>query len=176
MRSALRLLPLLVLTAVIGFRLGQGGDKVGLVTIEPVAEAAAPPVNACGCYRDAAGSCYCGKKGGKCVCPGECEPQGCEAKRAKELQKEVDAEAKHARDAEKKQEDEQAAQAEKERKASQPADDDNGDDDKADTSDKKPDGAKASKDDDDDDDADKAPKKKAKKSKSAKASAKGQDT
>ena len=169
MRSALRLLPVLVLTAVIGFKLGQGGE----VTIETAAEAAAPALNACGCYRDAAGSCFCGKKGGKCACPGECEPRGCEEKRAKELQKEVDAEAKHAREAEKKQQDEQAAQAEKERKAAEPADDDSDNDsdsDKADTSAKKNDSASARK-DDDDDDSDK-PKKKSKKAKSAKASAK----
>ena len=166
MRSALRLLPVLVLTAVIGFKLGQGGE----VTIETAAEAAAPALNACGCYRDSAGSCFCGKKGGKCACPGECEPQGCEEKRAKELQKEVDAEAKHAREAEKKQQGEQAAKAEKERKAAEA--DDEGDDDKADTTDKKPsDSASARKDDDDDDDTDK-PKKKSKKAKSAKASAK----
>jgi len=166
MRSALRLLPVLVLTAVIGFKLGRGGE----VAIETAAEAAAPALNACGCYRDSAGSCFCGKKGGKCACPGECEPQGCEEKRAKELQKEVDAEAKHAREAEKKQQDEQAAKAEKERKAAEA--DDEGDDDKADTTDKKPsDSASARKDDDDDDDTDK-PKKKSKKAKSAKASAK----
>jgi len=165
MRSALRLLPFLVLTAVIGFKLGEGGE----VTIETAAEAAAPAVNACGCYRDAAGSCFCGKKGGKCACPGECEPQGCEEKRAKELQKEVDAEAKHAREAEKRQQDEQAAKAEKERKAAEPADDEG---DSADTTDKKPgDSASARKDDDDDEDTDK-PKKKSKKAKSAKTSAK----
>src|ERR1700710_601206 len=110
MRSATRLLPFLVLTAIVGFKLGQGGK--GKLDVEPVAEAASPALNACGCYRDSVGSCFCGKKGGKCVCPGECEPQGCEDKRAKEMQKEVDAEAKHAREAEKKQEDEQAAKAE----------------------------------------------------------------
>ncbi len=169
MRSALRLLPFLVLTAVIGFKLGKGGE----VTMETAAEAASPAVNACGCYRDSAGSCFCGKKGGKCTCPGECEPQGCEEKRAKELQKEVDAEAKHAREAEKKQQDEQAAKAEKERKAAEPADDES-ENDKVDSGDKKPtDSASVRKDDDDDDDdADKAPKKKAKKAKSVKASLK----
>lgn len=175
MRSALRLLPLLIFTAVIGFRLGKGGE----VTVEPAAEAASPALNACGCYRDAAGACYCGKKGGKCVCPGECEPQGCEEKRAKEIQKEVDAESKRARDAEKKQEDEQAAKAAQERKAAEPADDNDGDDsDKADAA-KKRDTTKASKDDDDDDDDDtsKVAKKKTKKTKSGKpfARAKGSE-
>ena len=63
---------------------------------------ASPPkaVNACGCYTDSAGHCFCGKKG-KCVCPGECEPKGCEEKRAKELEKEVANETKKAADAQK---------------------------------------------------------------------------
>jgi len=165
MRSALKLLPLLIFTAVIGFRLGKGGQ----LGVEPTAEAASPAMNACGCYRDAAGACYCGKKGGKCVCPGECEPQGCEEKRAKEIQKEVDAEAKRAREAEKKQEDEQAAKAAKERQAAQPGDDEADDSDKADPSDKKQETAKAGKDDDDDDTA---PRKKSKKTKSSKSFAK----
>jgi len=170
MRSALRLLPLLIFTAVIGFRLGKGGD--GQVTVEAAAKAASPALNACGCYRDSAGSCYCGKKGGKCVCPGECEPQGCEEKRAKEIQKEVDLEAKRAREAEKKQEDEQAAKAEKERKAAEPADEsENDDNDQAAPIDKKQDVAKAGKDDDDDDE-DKAPRKKTKKVKGTKSFAK----
>jgi len=167
MRSALKLLPLLIFTAVIGFRLGKGGE----LSVEPAAEAASPALNACGCYRDSAGSCYCGKKSGKCVCPGECEPQGCEEKRAKEIQKEVDAEAKRAREAEKKQEDEQAAKAEKERKAAEPAEDEGADNDSADTSDKKQETAKAGK-DDDDDDADKAPRKKSRKTKGPKSFAK----
>src|SRR4051794_14568807 len=58
----------------------------------------AKEVNACGCYKDAAGACFCGKKG-KCSCPGECEPKGCEEKRNKELQKEVAAETKKAHEA-----------------------------------------------------------------------------
>jgi hypothetical protein len=171
MRSALKLLPLLIFTAVIGFRLGKGGE----ISVEPAAEAASPALNACGCYRDSAGSCYCGKKGGKCVCPGECEPQGCEEKRAKEIQKEVDAEAKRARDAEKKQEDEQAAKAEKERKAALPPDDQADDSDAADVADKKQETAKAGKDDDDDDDTDKAPRKKFRKKSAKFAKAKGSE-
>jgi len=162
MRSALKLLPLLIFTAVIGFRLGKGGE----ISVEPTAEAAAPALNACGCYRDSAGSCYCGKRGGKCVCPGECEPQGCEEKRAKEIQKEMDAEAKRARDAEKKQEDEQAAKAAKERAAAEPADEDDATD-SADAPDKKQETAKAGK-DDDDEDSDKAPRKKFRKAKGPK--------
>jgi hypothetical protein len=59
-------------------------------------------VNACGCYSDATGACFCGKKG-KCACPGECEPKGCEAKREKEIQKQVQAETKKAHEADQKQ-------------------------------------------------------------------------
>jgi hypothetical protein len=59
-------------------------------------------VNACGCYKDASGACFCGKKG-KCACPGECEPKGCDGKRAKQIQKEVAAETKKAAEADKKQ-------------------------------------------------------------------------
>jgi len=54
-----------------------------------------PKPNACGCYRDTTGACFCGKKGA-CVCPGECEPKGCEEKRAKQLEKEIAAETKKA--------------------------------------------------------------------------------
>jgi hypothetical protein len=108
MRSSLRLLPLLALTAALAFKLGGAGP------VSAVAEAADPQVNACGCYRDSVGSCYCGKKPGKCVCPGECEPKGCEEKRAKELDKEIEAEARRAREADKKQQEEQAERKRKE--------------------------------------------------------------
>ncbi|HEY4187083.1 MAG TPA: hypothetical protein VGP07_18550 [Polyangia bacterium] len=54
-----------------------------------------PKPNACGCYRDTTGACFCGKKT-KCGCPGECEPKGCEEKRAKQLEKEIAAETKKA--------------------------------------------------------------------------------
>ena len=62
------------------------------------AQAAEGTPNACGCYQDATGSCYCGKKA-RCGCPGECEPKGCEEKREKELRKEIDAETKKAQEA-----------------------------------------------------------------------------
>ena len=65
--------------------------------------APAHAVNACGCYKDAADRCFCGKGKGKCVCPGECEPKGCEEKRAKELDKQIAAETKKAAEADKKQ-------------------------------------------------------------------------
>jgi hypothetical protein len=57
------------------------------------------PLNACGC-RGEGNNCTCEKKG-KCGCPGECEPKGCEEARAKQLQKEVDEETKRAKEAEK---------------------------------------------------------------------------
>jgi hypothetical protein len=58
-------------------------------------------VNACGCYADATGKCFCTKRG-KCDCPGECEPKGCEEKRSQQMRKEVAAETKRAEDADRK--------------------------------------------------------------------------
>ena len=109
----LRVVPVLTTAAIGGYALGMW--SVGGVGGTAV-QAANPPVNACGCYRDSAGSCFCGKKG-KCDCPGDCEPKGCEEKRAKELDKEVEAETKRAREAEKKQRDE----AEEKRKKAEAA-------------------------------------------------------
>src|ERR1700690_803129 len=78
------------------------------------AAASGPAVNACGCYRVSTGSCLCGPKGkGKCECPGDCEPKGCEEKRAKELDKEIQAETKRAQEAERKQRDEDEARRRK---------------------------------------------------------------
>ncbi|ERR1022692_5094210 len=51
--------------------------------------------NKCGCYKDTAGTCFCAKKG-KCGCPGDCEPKGCEQQRDKEIQKEIEAETRKA--------------------------------------------------------------------------------
>jgi hypothetical protein len=72
-------------------------------------------VNACGCYKDAAGACFCGKKG-KCSCPGDCEPKGCEEKRNKEMQKEVAAETKKAHEADQKQRSKEHASKEPKQK------------------------------------------------------------
>jgi hypothetical protein len=72
-----------------------GGQAGKLTAIGTLAVAATPPANACGCYRDSAGSCFCGKKG-KCACPGDCEPKGCDEKRAKQLEKEIAEETKKA--------------------------------------------------------------------------------
>jgi hypothetical protein len=68
---------------VLAFALAGGGS----------ATAATP--NKCGCYKDTAGTCFCAKKG-KCGCPGDCEPKGCEEQRDKEIQKEIEAETKKA--------------------------------------------------------------------------------
>ena len=73
-------------------------------------------VNACGCYTDGTGACFCGKKG-KCSCPGDCEPKGCEEKRAKEMQKEVAAETKKAHEADQKQRSKEHASREPKKKA-----------------------------------------------------------
>ena len=151
MRSTLRLLPLLALTAALAF-------KIGATRKTATAQAAPPELNACGCYRDSAGTCYCGKKTAKCVCPGECEPKGCDEKRAKELNKEIEAEAKRARDADRKQQEEQA---ERKRKEEAPLPDDQGSDD----ADAPPPVAEkpAASSSDDDDDGEKVDKKKARK-------------
>lgn len=108
MRKVLRVLRVLMVA-------GLGAYAVageGALTLVPNARAATPKMNACGCYRDAAGGCFCGKKS-KCECPGDCEPQGCDEKRAKQMDKEMEAEAKRARDAEKKQRDAEAERRKK---------------------------------------------------------------
>jgi hypothetical protein len=82
------------------------GSAAGVTYAKGKATAAsstpAKQVNACGCYKDTAGACFCGRKG-KCACPGDCEPKGCEEKRNKEFQKEVAVEKKKAAEADKKQ-------------------------------------------------------------------------
>jgi hypothetical protein len=65
------------------------------------APAAPKALNACGCYTDPTGKCFCGRRG-KCECPGECEPKGCEEKRAKQMQREIAAETKKAAEADRK--------------------------------------------------------------------------
>ena len=101
-RHASRLWLVLVLLA------GAAGFSLGVAQAKGKKEAAASSdapkheVNACGCYKDTAGACFCGKKG-KCACPGDCEPKGCEEKRNKEIQKQVAAETKKAHEADQKQ-------------------------------------------------------------------------
>jgi hypothetical protein len=67
----------------------------------PVRDVNQPPPNACGCYSDSSGACRCTKKS-KCGCPGECEPAGCEEKRAKELDKETREEIRKQQDEDRK--------------------------------------------------------------------------
>jgi len=94
---------------------GAAGISTANAAAKAKKQAAAPPagkkVNACGCYADAQNNCFCGRKG-KCDCPGECEPKGCEEKRAKQMEKEVAAETKKAAEANKKQK-QKSAEAEK---------------------------------------------------------------
>ena len=79
-----RVLGVLGLLLVLGF--------VGLAS--PQARAA-EATNKCGCYQDSTGSCFCNKNA-TCGCPGSCEPKGCEEKREKQMQKEIDAEMRKA--------------------------------------------------------------------------------
>jgi hypothetical protein len=60
--------------------------------------ASAEERNRCGCYQDGTGACFCEKKA-TCGCPGQCEPRGCEDKRDKELQKQIQEETKRAQEA-----------------------------------------------------------------------------
>ena len=83
--------------AVVGAVVMWGGAFLTAFLGAPSSATAAPEgtPNACGCYSDSTGACYCGKKT-KCGCPGECEPKGCEEKRAKQMEKEIAAETKKA--------------------------------------------------------------------------------
>jgi hypothetical protein len=118
----------------------KGGKKEKAESAPPgkVGVPAGITLNACGCYRSGS-SCVCTNKNAKCDCPEDCEPIGCEAKRQKELDREVAAEMKRAEDEEKKR---QAAEAESARKASeleaarQKAEEGGGEEDDAETADK----------------------------------------
>ncbi|MEA2699532.1 MAG: hypothetical protein QOI66_3803 [Myxococcales bacterium] len=111
-------------------------------------------VNACGCYRNEAGACFCGDKNGRCACPGECEPISCAQKRSQEIQREIAAETKKAQDEEKRrQREEAAASAAAAQTAAAQADagvvasgnSTSDETDSTDTTEKKPDDAKAEK-------------------------------
>ena len=102
-----RILGIAIMTVVFAL----GGWRSGLAfaqkakdkkAAEKSSGAAAQKVNACGCYANGAGSCFCGRKA-KCGCPGECEPKGCEEKRARQMEKEIAAETRKAAEAERKQ-------------------------------------------------------------------------
>ena len=81
--------------------------------------------NACGCYQKLDGSCVCGRPS-KCGCPGECEPKGCEEKRQKEIDKEIQAETKKAEDADRKRREEAAAKLKAEERAADDAESESG--------------------------------------------------
>jgi hypothetical protein len=72
------------------------------VAVTATAALAANGMNACGCREGAPGQCVCEKKS-RCGCPGECEPKGCEEKRTKQMEKEIQAETKKAEDAQRRQ-------------------------------------------------------------------------
>ena len=74
----------------------------------PVPPGATP--NACGCYRKGNG-CVCTSKKGKCECPGECEPIGCEEKRNKEMEKEEADAVRRAQEDDKRREEAEAKRA-----------------------------------------------------------------
>lgn len=127
MRHSFRVWSVIVATSIgvgLGFVGTFGGTFVGtfgdgIAQAKSKSAPAAGPkrdVNACGCYKDGAGACLCGKKG-KCACPGDCEPKGCEEKRNKEIEKEVAAETKKAHEADKKQRQSSRASETKARKA-----------------------------------------------------------
>jgi len=75
------------------------------------AAAAEDGLNACGCRQGSSGACYCEKKS-HCGCPGECEHKGCEEKRAKQMEKEVQEETRKAEEAEHRQRARQATEQE----------------------------------------------------------------
>lgn len=70
---------------------------VSLTFLARPGAAAAEERNRCGCYQDGTGACFCEKKA-TCGCPGQCEPRGCEDKRDKELQRQIQEETKKAQE------------------------------------------------------------------------------
>jgi hypothetical protein len=55
----------------------------------PPALAVAQELNARGCYREPNGDCKCSARKARCVCPGDCEPVTCAAKRERDASKEA---------------------------------------------------------------------------------------
>jgi hypothetical protein len=87
----------LISFATIALVVGLGAARVSAKPKKAPAAAASGgsqnPGNACGCYSNSQGACFCAKKA-KCGCPGECEPKGCEEKRDKEIEKQIAADKK----------------------------------------------------------------------------------
>ena len=92
------------------FLMATGSLLFAVGGVLAVAHAEERKTNACGCYQKSDGTCVCGR-GSKCGCPEECEPMGCEEKRQKEMDKEIQAETKKAQEAERKRNEEAAAKA-----------------------------------------------------------------
>jgi hypothetical protein len=82
--------------------LAAGAISLGGGFSSRTAAAADDGLNACGCRQGGSGVCYCEKKS-HCGCPGECEPKGCEEKRAKQMEKEVQEETRKAEEAQRRQ-------------------------------------------------------------------------
>jgi hypothetical protein len=80
-----------------GLVLAVGSGSGGAGSSFGTARAAEGDLNACGCRESTPGFCVCEKKS-KCGCPGECEPKGCEERRAKQMEKEIEAETKKAQE------------------------------------------------------------------------------
>ena len=99
---AMLFVSLLVTLLLVGMATAETAEKRAKAKAAPVTPAAHGKANACGCYKDAAGACLCGKKA-KCGCPGECEPRACAEKDARDREKEIKAETKRAQEAERKQ-------------------------------------------------------------------------
>jgi len=74
------------------------GVILGVAVALAAGRAQAAERNACGCTQTDSGGCVCDKKA-RCGCPGQCEPRGCEAQRERTFQRELDAETRKARDA-----------------------------------------------------------------------------
>lgn len=81
--------------------------------------AADEPMNACGCRQNSSGACYC-QRNAKCGCPGECEPKGCDEKRTKQFENEVELETKRAKESARRQQEATASDA-RQPKATTPA-------------------------------------------------------
>jgi hypothetical protein len=95
-----------------GHRPQRGGEvDVRLASKEDAPQLQHPPLNVCGCYSKN-GACVCTTHTLKCECPGECESLGCEAKRQKQIDRELAQETKRIQEEDRKRDEaEKAKQA-----------------------------------------------------------------
>ena len=91
---------------------GSASAKRRKAPAKTAASARAPgkALNACGCYADLSGKCFCGRRG-KCECPGECEPKGCAEKRSRQMDREIAAETRKAAEVDRKERQEEKRRA-----------------------------------------------------------------